>query len=58
MSMTYTKPAPFIESAQENYIDLLTQLAGQAPGSDIKDADGNVIGTVPTLDQLGPIKMF
>ncbi len=54
MATTYNKQAPFIEGAQQNYIDLLTQLAGQAPGSDIKDADGNVIGTVPTLDQLGP----
>ena len=53
MSTTY-KPAPFIEGAQQNYVDLLTQLVGQAPGSNIYDADGNVTGTVPTLDQLGP----
>ena len=53
MSTSY-KPAPFIEGAQQNYIDLLTQLVGQAPGSNIYDADGNITGTVPTLDQLGP----
>ena len=53
MSTTY-KPAPFIEGAQQNYIDLLTQLVGQAPGSNLYDADGNITGTVPTLDQLGP----
>ena len=54
MATTYNKQAPFMEGAQENYIDLLTQLVGQAPGSNIYDADGNVTGTVPTLDQLGP----
>jgi len=51
---TYTRRAPYIEGAQENYIDLLTQQVGRAPGSTITDADGNVIGTVPTLAQLGP----
>ncbi len=51
---TYTRLAPYIEGAQENYIDLLTQQVGRAPGSQITDADGNVIGTVPTLAQLGP----
>ena len=51
---TYTRLAPYIEGAQENYIDLLTQQVGKAPGSQITDADGNVIGTVPTLAQLGP----
>lgn len=44
MSTTYNKPAPFLAGAQENYIDLLTQLVGRAPGSK----------GVPTLDQLGP----
>jgi|TARA_R100001460_G_scaffold12129_1_gene27979 hypothetical protein len=53
-STTYTRRAPYIEAAQENYIDLLTQQVGRAPGSTITDADGNVIGTVPTLAQLGP----
>jgi hypothetical protein len=51
---TYTRRAPYLEAAQENYIDLLTQQVGRAPGSTITDADGNVIGTVPTLAQLGP----
>ena len=51
---TYTRRAPYIEGAQENYIDLLTQQVGRAPGSTITDAAGNVIGTVPTLAQLGP----
>ena len=51
---TYTRRAPYIEAAQENYIDLLTQQVGRAPGSTITDADGNVMGTVPTLAQLGP----
>ena len=51
---SYTRLAPFMEGAQENYIDLLTAQVGRAPGSEIKDADGNVIGTVPTLDELGP----
>jgi len=49
-----TRRAPFIEAAQENYIDLLTQQVGRAPGSTITDAQGNVIGTVPTLAELGP----
>ena len=53
-STTYTRRAPYIEGAQENYIDLLTQQVGKAPGSQITDAEGNVIGTVPTLAQLGP----
>ena len=53
-STTYTRRAPYIEAAQENYIDLLTQQVGRAPGSTITDADGNVIGTVPTLAELGP----
>ena len=51
---TYNKQAPFIEAGQENYLDLLTQLVGQAPGSNILDADGNVTGTVPTLGEMGP----
>jgi hypothetical protein len=51
---TYTRRPPYIEGAQENYIDLLTQQVGRAPGSTITDAAGNVIGTVPTLAQLGP----
>jgi len=54
MATTYNKQAPFIEGAQQNYIDLLTQLVGQAPGSNIYDADGNITGTVPTLEELGP----
>ena len=41
---TYTRRAPYIESAQENYIDLLTQQVGRAPGS----------AGVPTLAELGP----
>ena len=49
-----SRQAPFIEAAQENFIDLLTQQVGRAPGSQITDAQGNVIGTVPTLAQLGP----
>ena len=49
-----SRQAPFIEAAQENFIDLLTQQVGRAPGSQILDAQGNVIGTVPTLAQLGP----
>ena len=49
-----TRRAPYIEAAQENFIDLLTKQVGQAPGSQITDADGNVIGTVPTLGELGP----
>ena len=39
-----TRRAPFIEAAQENYIDLLTQQVGRAPGST----------GVPTLAELGP----
>jgi len=39
-----TRRAPFIEAAQENYVDLLTQQVGRAPGS---------VG-VPTLGELGP----
>ncbi len=50
---TYTRLAPYIEGAQENYIDLLTQQVRKPPGSQITDAAGNVIGTVPTLAQLG-----
>ena len=41
---TYTRRAPYIEGAQENYIDLLTQQVGRAPGT----------AGVPTLAQLGP----
>ena len=41
---TYTRRAPYIEGAQENYIDLLTQQVGKAPGS----------AGVPTLAELGP----
>jgi len=41
---TYTRRAPYIEAAQENYIDLLTQQVGRAPGS----------AGVPTLAELGP----
>ena len=48
---TYNKQAPFIEAGQENYLDLLTQLVGQAPGSNITDADGNVTEiTLPVGD--------
>ena len=36
--------SPAIEAAQENYIDLLTQQVGRAPGS----------AGVPTLAELGP----
>ena len=39
-----TRPAPFLEAAQENYIDLLTQQVGRAPGT----------AGVPTLAELGP----
>ena len=39
-----TRRAPFLEAAQENYIDLLTQQVGRAPGST----------GVPTLGELGP----
>ena len=41
---TYNKQAPYIEAAQENYLDLLTQLIGQVPGSN----------GVPTLAEMGP----
>ena len=51
---TYNRLAPYMEGAQESYIDLLTQLVGQAPGSNIYDAEGNITGTVPTLEELGP----
>tara|TARA_R100001086_G_scaffold246102_1_gene177897 strand:+ start:16 stop:909 length:894 start_codon:yes stop_codon:yes gene_type:complete len=47
MATDYTQTvrrAPFLEAAQENYIDLLTQQVGRAPGS---------VG-VPTLAELGP----
>ena len=47
MATDYTQTvrrSPAIEAAQENYIDLLTQQVGRAPGS---------IG-VPTLAELGP----
>jgi len=39
-----TRRAPFLEAAQENYIDLLTQQVGRAPGT----------AGVPTLAELGP----
>ena len=39
-----TRRAPFIEAAQENYIDLLTKQVGRAPGTT----------GVPTLAELGP----
>ena len=41
---TTTRLAPFLEAAQEEYIDLLTQAAGRAPGT----------AGVPTLAELGP----
>ncbi len=41
---TTTRRAPFLEAAQESYIDLLTQGVGRAPGST----------GVPTLAELGP----
>ena len=47
MATDYTQTvrrSPAIEAAQENYIDLLTQQVGRAPGS---------LG-VPTLAELGP----
>ena len=47
MATDYTQTvrrSPAIEAAQENYIDLLTQQVGRAPGS---------VG-VPTLSELGP----
>ena len=30
---SYTRLAPFMEGAQENFIDLLTKQVGRAPGS-------------------------
>ena len=39
-----TRRAPFLEAAQESYIDLLTKGVGRAPGT----------SGVPTLAQLGP----
>ena len=39
-----TRRAPFLDAAQENYIDLLTKQVGRAPGS----------AGVPTLAELGP----
>src|SRR6056300_1783217 len=39
-----TRRSPEIEAAQENYLDLLTQQVGRAPGS----------AGVPTLSELGP----
>ena len=47
MATDYTQTvrrAPFIEAAQENFIDLLTKQVGRAPGST----------GVPTLAELGP----
>ena len=47
MATDYTQTvrrSPAIEAAQENYIDLLTQQVGRAPGS----------ARVPTLAELGP----
>ena len=41
---TRTRQSPEFESAQEQYIDLLTKQVGRAPGT----------GGVPTLAQLGP----
>jgi hypothetical protein len=41
---TLSRRAPFLEAAQENYIDLLTQQVGRAPGT----------AGVPTLSELGP----
>ena len=41
---TLSRRAPFLEAAQENYVDLLTQQVGRAPGS----------AGVPTLAELGP----
>jgi hypothetical protein len=41
---TYNRQAPYIEGAQENYLDLLTKLIGQVPGSN----------GVPTLGEMGP----
>ena len=47
MAQEYTQTvrrAPFLEAAQEQYVDLLTQAAGRAPGT----------AGVPTLAELGP----
>mgnify|MGYP005989134001 FL=1 len=47
MAQEYTQTvrrAPFLEAAQEEYVDLLTQAAGRAPGT----------AGVPTLAELGP----
>ena len=41
---TLSRRAPFLEAAQEQYIDLLTQQVGRAPGA----------AGVPTLAELGP----
>ena len=41
---TLSRRAPFLEAAQEQYVDLLTQAAGRAPGT----------AGVPTLAELGP----
>ncbi len=41
---TLSRRAPFLEAAQEQYIDLLTKQVGRAPGT----------AGVPTLSELGP----
>ena len=41
---TLSRRAPFLEAAQEKYVDLLTQQVGRAPGT----------AGVPTLSELGP----
>ena len=41
---TLSRRAPFLEAAQEEYIDLLTKQVGRAPGTT----------GVPTLSELGP----
>tara|TARA_R110002012_G_scaffold84923_1_gene211947 strand:+ start:350 stop:1246 length:897 start_codon:yes stop_codon:yes gene_type:complete len=41
---TLSRRAPFLEAAQENYVDLLTKQVGRAPGT----------SGVPTLAELGP----
>ena len=41
---TLSRRAPFLEAAQEQYIDLLTKQVGRAPGTE----------GVPTLSELGP----
>ena len=41
---TIARKAPFLEAGQEQYIDLLTQQVGRAPGTE----------GVPTLAELGP----